>query len=48
MLKTSHQNITMTAIERLKIQSAFSITCLQIPHTTFTNAAIYAGEIAKG
>ena len=38
--------IVVAAIERMKMHSAVSMTCVQVPHTTFTITAMYAGKIA--
>ena len=48
MLETSHQQIVVSAIERMVIQADIVMTCMQIPRTSFTYIAIYADEIAKG
>ena len=48
MLETSHQQIVVSAIERMVIQADIVMTCVQIPRTSFTYIAIYADGIAKG
>lgn len=37
--------IVVVAIERMEMHPAISKSCVEVPHTVFTNTEMYAGEI---